>query len=642
MPLNYRKNSITCSTQYYPNTSDLNGPNVCQNVRVNLQFGGQTQYIGLVSPTHEQASDLSVNICGQSLRLAKISKYQTKIFGWGFNSFGQFGNNTTTGSCIPIETTTTSCFRLVSAGGCHSLGIDTNNKLWTWGLNSSGQLGNNCTTTSCVPINISPTCSFLYASAGTSHSLAIDTNGKLWSWGNNTYGQLGDNTVTNRCIPVAVCSTCSFCAIRGGLFSSLAIDTTGKLWSWGENGWGTLGNNSTVNRCIPVAVCSTCSFRNISLVVYHSIAIDINNKIWTWGNNTYGQLGNNTTTGSCIPINISPTCSFCYAETGNYHTLAIDTTGKLWSWGYNDQGQLGNNTYSLGTCRCIPVAVCSLCSFCNISAKSHSMAVDTTGKAWTWGCNCIGQLGNNSTSLACSPVAVCSTCYFCNISAGDFYSLGITRDWVITGSPQGLAYPSSYVLPLISATVSYTPTLSNSGSGTLTYSISPSLPSGLSINTSTGVISGTTPSTSNDTTYTITVSNSLGSTSTNIRIRIVYLNTTMTVGIYNDGESDVAWGYQLSNYGSLVSSTFRGVAINTLNIDTSDALYFEVAGTFSNTDSSAFKQIVWNNVTYSRSGLFTTYFSSGGITQWNTANTMVKPFDRVNPPNPSTVSLIIE
>ena len=85
MPFNYRKNSCNLTTEYYSDISCLNGPGISQTNRINLKTYDQTRYIGLVSPGHEQASDLSVNVCGQNLRLARMSKFELIPHSSGYN-----------------------------------------------------------------------------------------------------------------------------------------------------------------------------------------------------------------------------------------------------------------------------------------------------------------------------------------------------------------------------------------------------------------------------------------------------------------------------------------------------------------------------------------------------------------------------
>ncbi|NBR25472.1 MAG: fibronectin type III domain-containing protein, partial [Micrococcales bacterium] len=72
--------------------------------------------------------------------------------------------------------------------------------------------------------------------------------------------------------------------------------------------------------------------------------------------------------------------------------------------------------------------------------------------------------------------------------------------------------PSTISAVVGTAITSLTPT--NSGETATSWSISPSLPSGLSLNTSTGVISGTASATSASATYTITATTSTSATGT--------------------------------------------------------------------------------------------------------------------------------
>ena len=60
----------------------------------------------------------------------------------------------------------------------------------------------------------------------------------------------------------------------------------------------------------------------------------------------------------------------------------------------------------------------------------------------------------------------------------------------------------------------------SSGGAVSSYSIDITLPAGISLNTSSGVISGTPTATSTQTTYTITASNSAGSTTATVVIEV--------------------------------------------------------------------------------------------------------------------------
>lgn len=92
---------------------------------------------------------------------------------------------------------------------------------------------------------------------------------------------------------------------------------------------------------------------------------------------------------------------------------------------------------------------------------------------------------------------------------------------VITGTalaaPSGLNYTTPNTFVQDTAITSLTPTVT----GTVaSYSVSPALPAGLSLNTTTGVISGTPTAVSGATNYTITATNAAGTATKTISIAV--------------------------------------------------------------------------------------------------------------------------
>jgi len=146
-------------------------------------------------------------------------------------------------------------------------------------------------------------------------------------------------------------------------------------------------------------------------------AIDISGDEWAWGENFYGSLGNNSTTCYSTPVAVCGAHTFCEMSNSNYMiSLAIDHQGKAWAWGENFYGSLGNNST---TCYSTPVAVCGAHTFCKIeSYAGTSFAIDKNGKAWGWGNNSTSSIGDNTGVNKSMPVAVCGAHTFCHISAG--------------------------------------------------------------------------------------------------------------------------------------------------------------------------------------------------------------------------------
>lgn len=95
--------------------------------------------------------------------------------------------------------------------------------------------------------------------------------------------------------------------------------------------------------------------------------------------------------------------------------------------------------------------------------------------------------------------------------------------------PSGLTYlTNSAVYTVGTAIANNTP--SNSGGAVTSYSVAPALPTGLSLNTTTGVISGTPSSVAVTATYTVTASNASGETTVTLSITVNAVATaTMTL-----------------------------------------------------------------------------------------------------------------
>jgi hypothetical protein len=96
---------------------------------------------------------------------------------------------------------------------------------------------------------------------------------------------------------------------------------------------------------------------------------------------------------------------------------------------------------------------------------------------------------------------------------------GVVNITVTLGAPSNLSYSNTPGIGYQNtAMTAMSP--SSSGGAVASYSITPTLPAGITINTTTGVISGTPTVTSGQTTYTITATNATGSTTATITIQV--------------------------------------------------------------------------------------------------------------------------
>jgi alpha-tubulin suppressor-like RCC1 family protein len=129
------------------------------------------------------------------------------LWTWGFNFAGVLGDNSITHRSSPVQTVSGGTnWKQVSGGNLHTAAIKTDGTLWTWGYNSYGQLGDNSSTSRSSPVQtVSGGTNWKQVSGG-NHTVAIKTDGTLWTWGRNDLGALGDNSITNRSSPVQTVS----------------------------------------------------------------------------------------------------------------------------------------------------------------------------------------------------------------------------------------------------------------------------------------------------------------------------------------------------------------------------------------------------------------------------------------------------
>ena len=292
-----------------------------------------------------------------------------KAYCWGNNISGALGNNSTTNFSIPVAVNTEGVLagkiiKSISDSNIHTCAIASDNKAYCWGNNKSGNLGNNSTTNSLIPVAVNTTGvlagkTIKQISAGTSHTCAIASDDKAYCWGAGSSGQLGNGTTSMTKVPVAVNTTGVLAGktikqISAYGFHTCAVASDNKAYCWGNNTSGKLGNNSTTNSLIPAAVNTTGvlagkTIKQISAGSMHTCAIASDDKAYCWGNNNFGVLGNGSTVNSSVPVAVNTTGVLAgktikQISAGSSHTCAIASDDKAYCWGNNNFGVLGNGS----------------------------------------------------------------------------------------------------------------------------------------------------------------------------------------------------------------------------------------------------------------------------------------------------------
>jgi alpha-tubulin suppressor-like RCC1 family protein len=330
---------------------------------------------------------------------------------YGIFSFGQLGDNTQSNKSSPVQTIAGGTnWSKVSCGSEHTAAIKTDGTLWVWGFNPFGQLGDNTTTAKSSPIQtIAGGNNWSSISCGFSYTAAIKTDGTLWAWGSNSSGRLGDNTITNRSSPVqTITGGTNWSSVGGGRFDTAAIKTDGTLWTWGRNTNGQLGDNTITDKSSPVqTIAGGTNWNFVSCGNYHTAAIKTDGTLWNWGLNSFGRLGDNTIIDRSSPVQTIGALGGAWQSIscGFYHTTAIKTDGTLWLWGLGTSGQLGDNTAASKSSPIQTITFGTTWSKASAGYR-HTGAIKTDGTAWTWGLGTSGQLGDGTIATKSSPVQV--------------------------------------------------------------------------------------------------------------------------------------------------------------------------------------------------------------------------------------------
>lgn len=111
---------------------------------------------------------------------------------------------------------------------------------------------------------------------------------------------------------------------------------------------------------------------------------------------------------------------------GYYHTCALSGERRAYCWGGNGSGSLGDGTREDRT---RPTPVTGAATFTALDAGAgHNCALTSGGAAWCWGQNDEGQLGDGTFVVREHPVAVIGGHVFAQVSAGHAHSCGVTAE----------------------------------------------------------------------------------------------------------------------------------------------------------------------------------------------------------------------
>jgi len=314
-------------------------------------------------------------------------------------------------------------------------------------------LGWNYNSSSITPEIINP----LSISGGAFHFLSLSTIQRVTSWGDNTWGQA---TVPSGLADVF--------AISAGENHSLALVLGGYVVGWGRNNTGQAIPPSGLSGVLAISAGSS-----------YSLAIKSDRTVVGWGwdmqpisppvglsdvvaikagngcafavksDSSVVAWGNTSQFDSAFPSGLSGVSSIETVLTWPAHFLALKTNGTVVAWGHNNYGQCN-----------VPAGLSGVISIA--CGQDYSMALKSDGELVVWGRLNAGNIPKKQTTI----------------------SFAISE-----GAP--LIAAGQTGIGTTDRVFSKTFSLTNSANRSATNWSASSLPPGLSINTTTGEITGT-------------------------------------------------------------------------------------------------------------------------------------------------------
>ncbi len=327
---------------------------------------------------------------------------------WGANGYGELGVGDRVERQQPVRVALSAPLVRVTTGEERVCAVDTTATLHCWGDNVAWALGDSVITFRALPA-VMPVGAVRQVAAGSRFTCATDSTRVAYCWGGDRHGELGDggDTIQARMSRERVLASVAFDTIVAGRTHACGLTSDGAAWCWG--GAGLSGDGSRDKRREPVLVAGGQRFRSLTAGYNVTCGITLTDAAWCWGLGSDGQLGVATLGDNpFVPVPVAGGHAFRQLAAGYHRVCGLDRDGKAWCWGSNFHGALGDTGRVSSP---VPVPVRGARRYVTIaSGDSHARALDADGRAWCWGQNRFGEgggaLGDGTIEDRSFPVAV--------------------------------------------------------------------------------------------------------------------------------------------------------------------------------------------------------------------------------------------
>ena len=389
--------------------------------------------------------------------------------------------------------------RSVSAGYSHSMALDADGMAWSWGYHRRGAMGHSLTRQDgLVPAprrleTLGSREPIGQVACGEAHTLFLSLDGRVWSCGDGLVGRLGHGDHETVRTPKLIefwqppnshaLGSLSLERLKTALG---AIDRPGGSQPGGPSTSASSSSSSTGSSLraraaagaleLPTGNRQAINDRHfgvfggacptpprvicVSAGEGHSLAVTARGHIYSWGLFSSGRLGVRKTTidaadfpdrskDALLPLHADapPGVSFIRVCAGEAFSLAVDSHRCLWSWGRNTEGQLGlgDERTRWRPCRLATGGagppsnsggdLAGRTVRCVAAGTIHAAAIDLEGRAYTWGVDAGGRLGQGEgqSQQALVPRLVSSLLKLkiTEVSVARYHSLFLSSNGVV-------------------------------------------------------------------------------------------------------------------------------------------------------------------------------------------------------------------
>lgn len=231
--------------------------------------------------------------------------------------------------------------------------------------------------------------------------------------GGGMYGKLGHGNEAGHTTPKRVEGLVGLVvsSIACGSRHTAVVTSTGELYTWGDKENGVAGHGDTDGHQYTPKLLERLSGKRVvqlSACGFHTGCLTDAGELYTWGEGKFGRLGHGCERNCSAPrlvealLGKQPRQVSC----GGFHTAVVTEDGKLYTFGGGEHGQLGHNDRVNKVKPTLVQALDGIFVSQITCGWSHSVALTTKGRVYTWGNGDHGKLGHGSGRKVSVPHVV--------------------------------------------------------------------------------------------------------------------------------------------------------------------------------------------------------------------------------------------